>query len=296
MIRRFRALCALAAALAALCLSLAQAAGPDDVLLPVPQRSQIDGTVWGPSDCGPASLAMVLEAFGDRVPVVDLRKRANALLGVSSPDTGTKIEHLAKIAEEHGLIVAGPMDGKNYRRWTVEQVRAEVRAGHPVVVQVYFPMLPNQRKNPVDTDHFVVLVGTDGTDFIFNDPADTKLSGYHQRMTEAELTKAWSWSGAPYAAFSAAPGGAGRSLLPTPVPTPAPAPAPADGPAGLAPAQPQATAAPTPTAVPAAPVPAPPVQAAQPNPSRQATGGEEIKPWTPSLWDRVLSALFFWRS
>src|SRR5512133_973441 len=138
MTRPLRVLCALAAIFAALCLSVAQAAGPDDVLLPVPQRSQIDGTVWGPSNCGPASLAMALEAFGDKVPTADLRKRANQLLGVSSPDTGTKIEHLAKIAEEQGFAVSGPMDGKKYRRWTVDQARAELRAGNPVLVQVYF--------------------------------------------------------------------------------------------------------------------------------------------------------------
>src|SRR5512138_1687516 len=126
------------------------------MLLPVPQRSQIDGTVWGPSDCGPASLAMVLEAFGDKVPTVDLRKRANQLLGVSSPDTGTKIEHLAQIAREHGFSATDPLEGKSYRRWTLDQAKAEIRAGHPVLAQVYFPLLPNQKRNPVVTDHFVV--------------------------------------------------------------------------------------------------------------------------------------------
>ncbi len=270
MTRGLRALCALAAVLAALCLSLAQAAGPDDVSLPVPQRSQIDGSIWGPSDCGPAALAMALEAFGDKVSTVSLRQRANQLLGVSSPDTGTKVEHLAKIAQEHGFSVVGPIDGKGYRKWTVEQARAEVRGGHPVIAQVYFPLLPNQRQNPVVTDHFIVLVGTDGTDFIYNDPADTKAPGYRQRMTEAQLTKAWGWSGAPFAAFSVGPGATGKSLLPTPVPTPTPAAEPTVA----ATAEPQIKSTSTPTPMPTA-EPKPIESPAEPLP-RQATGGDEV--------------------
>jgi hypothetical protein len=183
---------------------------------------------------------MVLEAFGDRVPNLSLREKANKLLGVSSPRTGTRIEDLARIAAEHGLDVVGPdvvigpkKDQRSYRRWTLDEARAEIRKGHPVLVQVWLPALPNQRANPVPTDHYIVLTGLAGSSFIYNDPADSHSVGYQQRMTEEQLKKAWSYSGAPYAAFSAAPGRTGKSLLPPP-PEPAlmadPGPASEPGP------------------------------------------------------------------
>lgn len=219
--RRLRLLCAVAAALAALGLSVARAAGPEETILPVPHRSQVDGTIWSGSNCGPASLAMVLEAFGDRVSNVSLRERANQLLGVSSPRTGTKIEHLARITSERGLAVIGPMQGKEYRRWTIDEARAEIRDGRPLLVQVWLPLLPNHKRNPVPTDHYIVLVGAAGDGFVYNDPADSRGPGFRQKMTEEQLARAWRSSGAPYAAFSVGPGAAGAPLL-TPPPAPEP--------------------------------------------------------------------------
>jgi len=177
----------------------------DSVLLPVPERSQVDGTVWASSNCGPASIAMVLETFGQDVPTSVLRKGADQLLGMSDPSTGTRIQDLAQVVKERGLSVSGPYSGGKLRAWSLDDVRTELRAGRPVVAEVYFPLLPNHRNNPVPTDHYIVIVGYDGDDFLFNDPADSAAPGYQQRMSSRQFMKAWGASDFPFAAFSAGP-------------------------------------------------------------------------------------------
>jgi hypothetical protein len=101
-VTRLRVPSVLAALLVAFAISASSAwaeASPDATLLPVPQRSQADGSVWAPSNCGPASIAMVLETFGQRIPTNDLRAKANKLLGISSPSTGTRIQDLAEVVK-----------------------------------------------------------------------------------------------------------------------------------------------------------------------------------------------------
>lgn len=240
---RLRILLAVAALGAALGLSTARAETPVEVLLPVPHRSQVDGTVWASSNCGPAAIAMVLEAYGQKVPTKRLRDRANQLLGIADPDTGTRIEDLARVVKENGLTITGPYAGDRFRRWTLEDVRAEVRAGRPVVAQVYYPLLPNHRANPIDTDHYVVVLGLSGGDFIFNDSADLKEPGFRQRMTAQQFTRAWGASDSPFAAFSVGPDKEGRSLLPpTPAPTPTQPVAGADDAPQIAPLRPSSDA------------------------------------------------------
>jgi hypothetical protein len=240
--------------MAALLVTSAFAAPPDNLVLPVPQRSQADGTVWASSNCGPAAISEVLEAFGQKLPTKVLRDRANQLLGISDPNTGTRIQDLAQVVREHGLTVTGPYDGGKFRRWTLDDVRAEIQAGHPVVVQVYYPLLPNHRGSGISTDHYVAIVGISGDGFVFNDSADRDAPGYHQEMTADQFTRAWGASQQPFGAFSVEPGDGSPSLLPPPPPAPDPTPdtqqlakAPATPPATANPAAAQATASATPT-------------------------------------------------
>lgn len=246
---RNRAQCALAAVVAALLVTSAFAAPPDNLVLPVPQRSQADGTVWASSNCGPAAISEVLEAFGQKLATKVLRDRANQLLGISDPNTGTRIQDLAQVVREHGLTVTGPYDGGKFRRWTPDDVRAEIQAGHPVVVQVYYPLLPNHRGSGISTDHYVAIVGISGDGFVFNDSADRDAPGYLQEMTANQFTRAWGASQRPFGAFSVGPGDGSPSLLPPPPPAPDPTPdtqqlaqAPATPPATANPAATQATA------------------------------------------------------
>ncbi len=94
-----RAPLAFVALACALAVSTASADESAEFCLPVPYRSQADGTVWAASNCGPTAIAMVLEAYGLDVPTTKLRQRANQLLGISDPSTGTRIQDLARIGE-----------------------------------------------------------------------------------------------------------------------------------------------------------------------------------------------------
>lgn len=213
--RRLRAPLALAALVSILATSTAWASTPLEVILPVPHRTQADGSIWAASNCGPSAIAMVLEAYDLKVPTNKLRNRANQLLGIADPNTGTRVQDLARIVQEHGLSVTGPFDGNRFKRWTLEEVRTELQAGRPMVIQVYYPLLPNHRKNPIATDHYVVLVGLAGDGFVFNDSADRGSPGFRQKMTAEELTKAWKASQYPFAGFSVGSGSQGQPLLPS---------------------------------------------------------------------------------
>ncbi len=268
---------ALLAVLAALTVSVARADGEPDLVLDVPYRSQLDGTVWASSNCGPTAIAMVLAAYGDDVPTQALRDRANQLLGIADPSTGTRLQDLARVVAERGLSTVGPYDGQRMRRWSLDDVRQEIRRGHPVIPQVYYPLLPNHRANPVDTDHYIVVVGLSGDDFIFNDSVDRYGPGYRVTMTADEFARAWGASSVPFGAFAVGPGASDRSLLPpTPTPTATPTPVP--------------TVTPTPTPVPTATPTAVPTAVATPAP---AAGPSEVETRSsaPGVLDLVLDGI-----
>lgn len=192
---------------------------PTAVVLDVPFRSQFDGTPWGSSNCGPAALAMVLSAFGVRQPVMSLRARADQLLGFADPEQGTRLQDLARIATESGLTVTGPYDsapkGKpTFRRWTLDDTRAQLQRGRPLVIETYYPLLPNHMTKPVDTDHCIVLVGLEGQDFVFNDPANNLWPGFRVHISAAALTRAWGNSDFPFGGFAVGPGPDTRVLQP----------------------------------------------------------------------------------
>ena len=48
------------------------------------------------------------------------------------------------------------------KRWTVDDLRSQVRAGHPVIVQVYMRALPGRQNWPTATDHYLIITGLVG--------------------------------------------------------------------------------------------------------------------------------------
>lgn len=182
-----------------------QAATSTNLMLSVPYRTQFDGSAYAGSNCGPSAIAMVLAAYGRDVPTQRLRDRANQLLGVYDPNSGTRIEDLAQIVREHGLTTVGPQNVKVTRRWTLEEARQELLAGRPVVALVYYPLLPNH-PGGASTGHYIVLVGLAGEDFLFSDPATRDGSGSYVPITARQLERAWNYGRNPFSAFSVGPG------------------------------------------------------------------------------------------
>ena len=177
--------------------------GLQTVGLTVPYRTQLDGSAAAGANCGPASLGMILDSFGISVATATLRERAHRFQGTAGPDTGFLLEVLQKVAESHGLEAQDLLDKGRYRRWSLDDVRRHLRAGHPVVPQLRYRLMPGREWAGVNYDHYLVLTGVDGDDFLFNDPIPWSGRG-QGRITATQLLRAWANSDAPMAALAIA--------------------------------------------------------------------------------------------
>jgi len=173
------------------------------VWLGVPFRSQIDGGQFQFVNCGPASLTMVLAAFGLEVGPSQVRDYLNALIDNFDKDRGTGLDVLARIGREAGLT---PMDlyseRGGYRNWTPEAVRWHVQQGHPVITLVKYRNLPGHGESLSDWDHYVVISGLTPNGFIYNDAAFATTLGYGLEISDVELVYAWENSSIPHHALA----------------------------------------------------------------------------------------------
>jgi hypothetical protein len=175
-----------------------------EIWLKVPYRSQLDGSRSAEANCGPTTVGMVLEAFGQTLPSGALREAVLDLQGMPGcDDCGVFIEHLASVIESRGLPVWGLRAGDgDYRPWTIEDVRARLKAGQVVIPQVKFRLLPGRGSSQYWGDHYVVITGMIGDRFIYNDPVDSDGSGYGRVISAEALDKAMASSNEPRAAFA----------------------------------------------------------------------------------------------
>lgn len=182
------------------------AAGGPDVWLKVPYRSQIDGSKYAEANCGPTTTNMVLESFGIKIAQPSLRKEVLAYQpDEDCDDCGVYLQNMAAAISAHGLKINNLRDPDrpdDFHHWTLDEIRSELRAGHPVVVQVFYRGLPGRASSGYWGDHYVVVHGLAGDRFIINDPIDVDGPGYSRLMTAKALDFALSQSDFPYAAFS----------------------------------------------------------------------------------------------
>jgi hypothetical protein len=196
-------------------------------ILPIQYRSQFDGTPYQSGNCGPASLGMIASAFRDEhVKTTDIRELANIMQGTTGTyDSGTSFEVLTAIGRRFGLIPLNLYNsGSGYHQWTLDEVREHLRAGYPVVPQVQFRRMPGHEAADATIDHFVVLIGTSGDNFIYHDPAFYEYSGQSLVITPEQLLYAWKTGDFGFAAVAFQPESSLPSLLVTQTPTPQPPP------------------------------------------------------------------------
>ncbi len=163
----------------------------------MPSRTQLDGTEFQASNCGPASLGMVLDAFGVTMPNAQIRFLSNNLQGTFDQETGIALDYLGEIGRMANLRTYGLKDGSRYRRWSVDDLRAEIRRGHPVITLVKMRELPDYEQSRAETDHYVVIVGIDGNDLLMNDSARAGDLGLRRRISPSQLERAWDASSIP---------------------------------------------------------------------------------------------------
>ncbi|HZT06781.1 MAG TPA: C39 family peptidase [Chloroflexota bacterium] len=177
--------------------------------LGVPHRSQFDGTLYAPTNCGPASLGMVFEAFGLKgYPTDAIRGEVNRLQGDSNPDDGTSLYAIAAVAQRAGLVPVGIS-----KRWTLKDVRAALEQGQPVITLTRYADLPGNGRLDPGTNHYIVLTGVKGDQFIYNDPAYAQGAGRALLMPPETLLRAWADADIPAHAVAFALDASGAALL-----------------------------------------------------------------------------------
>jgi hypothetical protein len=193
-------------------------AGPSDShVLNVPYRSQLDGTGYALSNCGPASLSMVLAYYGIDAPPGDLRVRAMQAQhswidddGGYSDSYGVFVYNLATVAEAMGLRSTGLWSREGVRvdrlrEWQPADLRHDINAGHPVIVQVTYRHIPSHSGSRALDDHYIVVHGTLGADFVYSDPLGPDGTGPDQTITERDLVYAMGQATTPRVGFALRP-------------------------------------------------------------------------------------------
>jgi uncharacterized protein YvpB len=186
----------------------------DAHVLDVPYRNQLDGSAYAMANCGPTSLSMALAYYGVDASPWDLRVRAMQAQQSWVDDEGSYSDHygvfiynLASVAETHGVHATGlwRRDGgrlDTLREWQPSELRREIQANHPVIVQVHYRALPRHSRSSVTDDHYVVVHGTIGSDFVYSDPLGTPEGGPNQTISEADLARAMAEAATPRTGFA----------------------------------------------------------------------------------------------
>ena len=168
--------------------------------LVVPFRTQKDGGRWQTSNCGPATLGMILDGFGIADQATDdLRIQAHTYQGTLGMRTGTGLDHVAHVGEDlgiktHGLFTA---DG-GFRRWEVSDIVAELRQGRPVMPLVRLYLVPGYEGLAPRWGHYILLTGIGPDGFYFSDSLKTEaVAGTSGVISERQLMSAMAASHIP---------------------------------------------------------------------------------------------------
>ena len=173
------------------------------MLLAVPWR----GLPVGPTEVaraadGPASLGMILEAFGVGVGTPDLDALTTEWQRPSSPTESVQLATLIRIGERGSLRPLGPAFGSGGDEWTAALARDYLRRGYPVLALVQ-PALLSDLPRPATAAsaeavlpaavaqpaRYVVLMGLEGEYLLYHDSATP--DGAARRVLAADLDRAW---------------------------------------------------------------------------------------------------------
>src|SRR5438874_9922232 len=117
---------------------------------------------------------MALESFGVNLPPPEVRGQVlnSENFNPDDDDAGSFIWALAEVAQSHGLRTLGlyESDGSALHRWSTDEVRNSVRSGQPVIVQVVYRGLPGREDSLYYGDHYIIITGLLGDNFLYNDP------------------------------------------------------------------------------------------------------------------------------
>jgi LysM repeat protein len=172
-----------------------------------PYRSQLDGSAYAAANCGPTAVGMALEAFGVSVPARQLRTAALDAQHMGGNGVGTLITALAQVVQQNGLSAMDLRDESGaIRRWGLDDIRAHIQQGHPVIVQVRYRSLPGRGGAYYFGDHYILVTGVVGDGFLYNDPIDIDGLGWDRAISGSTLHVAMNASDRGYAYSAVAVG------------------------------------------------------------------------------------------
>ena len=186
----------------------------DAHVLDVPYRNQLDGSPYALANCGPTALAMAAAYYGIDVSNWELRVAAMKAQhswvtdeGGYSDRYGVFIYNLASVAEDLGLHANGLWDREGghteaLHPWRAFDLRREIQADHPVIVEVQYRALPEHIRSRATDDHFIVVHGTQGEDFVYSDPLGFANDGPDLPISEGALMAAMDAADVAHAGFA----------------------------------------------------------------------------------------------
>jgi hypothetical protein len=140
--------------------------------LQVPFRTQKDGSRWQSSNCGPAALGMVLDAYGFLGQATDdLRFRSHTYQGTVGSRTGTALQHIVQVAHDLGIPTTGLyQESGQFNAWRMDDIRGQLRLGRPVMALVRLYLLPGNEAAGTRWGHYILLTGVTEGGFFYSDP------------------------------------------------------------------------------------------------------------------------------
>ncbi len=152
--------------------------------LSVPYKSQHDSDAQGThNDCGPASVAMILNYFGENVTTDEVFRRTGAGQG------------LIRVAELKKAISSYGYDSEFITNSSLEEINQNINKGIPIIALVHYGSLSSRQDKKFTGGHFFVMVGYRDDGFFVNDPnfwGEYRKHGDHHFYKRDEFTNAWS--------------------------------------------------------------------------------------------------------
>jgi Peptidase_C39 like family len=156
-------------------------------------RTQRDGSRYASSNCGPAALGMVLDAYGLNYSNLNLRQMTHTYQGTWPNRGGTALQHIAHVAEDLAVPAYGLYDvpDQEFHRWSIDEIAAQIKQGRWVIPLVRYNLLPGHEDTGIRTGHYILLYAIDGGGFTYDDPAYNPVEeGEGRWMSRAQLDRA----------------------------------------------------------------------------------------------------------
>jgi uncharacterized protein YvpB len=146
-------------------------------------KSQWDEDARGTeNDCGPASIAMILNYYGENVTTDEVYGRTKAGNGLIT------IGQLQEAISSYGYT------SKCIRGSSPDQLKSLLDNGLPVICLVHYGDLSSRQDKNFQGGHFFLTVGYYRDGYYVNDPnfwGDTRKDGDHHNYLKGEFEKAW---------------------------------------------------------------------------------------------------------